>query len=1115
MCTHPYSHSHVSPSFAPNVACAFRSPGCSVAAARSEVAAATARQSAMEQQLDARAAALRQMAASAIAATADDASTTATADDAAAAAGAQATCTQAGGSDPGARGAQSPTFGTQVLVPAGASSAGYEGSWWATPWSWTDAASEVVVTIPLPSTCSANRPAVRIMPGGAVVAGTDASGRQHRVWEGRFAHAVNVADSTWTSDGAEVMLVLSKPIAEIGRHWQQLLCANRADAVAQSPSAGLAAAGAHSSGRDHSTPSTPVFEVRLRCSVLAGPLAACAPAGATAQPSPPAAASRPVLEATFAILPSNAAQPHGTSLQIVEPTLRGPGDGDYLGLYPVGCTDIKMGHFAVEFTDGAMNGTVRMTLPARPGKYEVWYVHAATGTVVGKSPVIRGGDDGVGQTGTPTATKAHRLRADSDGVSIGGATTEDGRAAAAGVASSLIPVDDVSVNPEEAELSAAAASAAPSALEDAKHPSLIPELLLRPPYFLEKHAQISVYQLHIPLPSHLRLPATAGAGAVPRPSPGVATLPPAWRPGVAIDSRSDGVLPATEFEGQTRVEVAFELPRLCQARATAGTKRGGAEATPSAAEAAVDSTGGAPSPTRQSPRQAVDASARDVFQLQLHLPLRIERAKCSMQLHADCISLRLPLYYGGAAVPDRPASLITSDELLALRYHGRTLGCRCCGSVIMQPQLRHLACEAGMRAFVLPSEHWLEWSDFWLCHGEQANIFIPDTDFGAERGTVLIGETHVQLHPGDLRPAAVTVRAPAQAVAAAKASLPPGSRDSGVAASVGDISGGELRTPRLFQCDVECSRCCAPLGVVSCCVPAPAAEIEGGGFRLCSSLQSTAAAPGNVPATSASDSDCAGDGWRDKLSVEADPVLRLYKDRLQLAVAMNAPPSTQRAARADTPAAGVGRVHAPPALRSVNVFARYSACSRLATQLLSEASTHQQYRFLLGPKDSGADIHGGQVRARLVLMNWNTSIRAGRAAAVTRDDGVHGCDGGHHQPLPASCAYSADEHADVRSTSAREANDALASVLSSRTDVPALKLRYEVLAGAHPDAGLSRASTGAALETWSTGDAPAQLLSLLDEECDTVIATLLASTRLLPPSCRALDGMAVGFLPFW
>jgi hypothetical protein len=64
----------------------------------------------------------------------------------------------------------------------------------------------------------------------------------------------------------------------------------------------------------------------------------------------------------------------------------------------------------------------------------------------------------------------------------------------------------------------------------------------------------------------------------------------------------------------------------------------------------------------------------------------------------------------------------------------------------------------GLRAHLLPSAHWLEWSDFWLCHEAERNVLLPrdaESELGALRGALLLGEAHAQAHPGDVAPAAL------------------------------------------------------------------------------------------------------------------------------------------------------------------------------------------------------------------------------------------------------------------------------------------------------------------------------------------------------------------------
>jgi len=49
----------------------------------------------------------------------------------------------------------------------------------------------------------------------------------------------------------------------------------------------------------------------------------------------------------------------------------------------------------------------------------------------------------------------------------------------------------------------------------------------------------------------------------------------------------------------------------------------------------------------------------------------------------------------------------------------------------------------------------MEWSDLWVCHGDEHNAFASAGDFGTLRGAILVGEQHLQLHPRDVDPESV------------------------------------------------------------------------------------------------------------------------------------------------------------------------------------------------------------------------------------------------------------------------------------------------------------------------------------------------------------------------
>ena len=102
----------------------------------------------------------------------------------------------------------------------------------------------------------------------------------------------------------------------------------------------------------------------------------------------------------------------------------------------------------------------------------------------------------------------------------------------------------------------------------------------------------------------------------------------------------------------------------------------------------------------------------------LSLPHGVEPGSASVQLFSDHMSVRLPLLHPGSAIPER--------ELRA----GRRLPCNVCrGALLLQPGATAAAAGGGgaphppLRAHLLPSEHWLKWSDLCICHEEEHNAF--------------------------------------------------------------------------------------------------------------------------------------------------------------------------------------------------------------------------------------------------------------------------------------------------------------------------------------------------------------------------------------------------------
>lgn len=569
-------------------------------------------------------------------------------------------------------------------------------------------------------------------------------------------------------------------------------------------------------------------------------------------------------------------------------------------------------------------------------------------------------------------------------------------------------------------------------------------------FLLEKQVKISVYQLSIPLPPHCQpdpavwpaharaayLASGGGAGG----GASVMHLPAAWRPGLSVTAND------ADARGCV-VEVVFELP----------------DTTPAELQRVT------PHLTPQERTFLATRLPRRAHALRLCLTDRVDPSTASVQLFPDHMSVRLPLLLPGAAVPDRDARVGRSgaEEVRALRAAGQRLACNACRGTLVLPREGCGGGEAppgALRAHLLPSEHWTEWTDLWVCHGEEADRFAAAGDFGAVRGAVLVGEHFLQLHPRDVDPAAVVLRVGAAALLRRRRRLQP----EGEAGAEGSNPAGD--DDASVAAAVECARCLAPLG--SCSVPAAcvvlaahaAGNSRGGAVRL--ALPAAEAASGGDGGTGEEAAATARLEWPDRLPLGAGPVLRLFKHRVNVPAAPAAPGAVDDRG-------GVPRLCVPSA------FAGHSAGSALAARLLAAALAHQQFRFAVvvaggddggdsivpeesgGPPPSSSSSLPSGLSLAVTLVNWNTSLRCS------------GSSGGAWRDL-------AD-------------------------DTPVLKLR--VL-----DAAAARAASDARLSEWAAEGGFARV-PLSAPDAAAVREMLTASSALVPPSVRVLGGMDVAYLP--
>lgn len=128
-----------------------------------------------------------------------------------------------------------------------------------------------------------------------------------------------------------------------------------------------------------------------------------------------------------------------------------------------------------------------------------------------------------------------------------------------------------------------------------------------------------------------------------------------------------------------------------------------------------------------------------------------------------------------------PASPLPASQLQGLE----NLACGCCGSVLLlhngtagtertatetRQKETHEYHHGPIRRVVdLPSEHWQELVDCWMCHEEDFTE-LREGDLGARLGQALVGGTYLLIHAGDVDRRAVAIEEDARSIDVSKTS---------------------------------------------------------------------------------------------------------------------------------------------------------------------------------------------------------------------------------------------------------------------------------------------------------------------------------------------------------
>jgi hypothetical protein len=721
--------------------------------------------------------------------------------------------------------------------------------------------------------------------------------------------------------------------------------------------------------------------------------------GPSSSPAPPSEASRYTASLSIPRAPALLARGAiDVEFSVSVESGAGPGESDYLALYrgsqgPPTPQHAQEEHVSLEYTDGALQGRKRLTLPSSlPAgqEFSVCYCSAA-GEVLCCKPL-------------------------------------ESQAAVAG---------------------ASGARKQPKAAPSPPRPLLAP-------FLLESQPRISTIQLTVPLPAHVRAAAASGSGGPGTANEDLNVLPKDWMPGLRVEGdhtqgTAGGMAPSAVF-------LAMQLPRCKGVPAYAVGSDGAAAASPAANSGGVD-----------------------VYALRVPLAQRVESQKVVTRVYADHVAVRLPMFYAGSAVPDKPPSLISLEELASLRENGWRTSCRFCGLPILlaSSSSSSSGAAAAARVVKLPSEHWMEWTDFWVCHDAEDNCLLPVDGVGDSsgiRGTLLVGETTLQPHILDTFPGALTVGFPSKAARALV---------EGAVAGAGGAR-EECRTLETVVAALQCARCkltvgsvTLPLASLACgkggdgggdgggCCPSPlqpttTSSLGGCEVFLLGAPQGAPSAAPSPPTLHLFPSPArAGSGpLQDcclprSLTTALHPTVKLHKDALCTPTARSLPPLLP------------GR---PP--RQENALLSYTLTSRLACSMLAAATALRHYTFDILVADGCTEQPQAAVELllRVALVNWNTSLRVGLAGGVPHSEGLR----------------ERWVHAG---------------------DLPCLKVRYR-----YDGAGFEEGGGGGGGGALHSPEPEA--LMVTQEEARELVAVLTESTGFLPPTQRALDGAFIGFLPF-
>ncbi|KAG0330562.1 hypothetical protein BGZ99_000033 [Dissophora globulifera] len=93
------------------------------------------------------------------------------------------------------------------------------------------------------------------------------------------------------------------------------------------------------------------------------------------------------------------------------------------------------------------------------------------------------------------------------------------------------------------------------------------------------------------------------------------------------------------------------------------------------------------------------------------------------------------------------------------------LSCGCCGNILLKPDSASSSDQGQpiQRVVDLPSEHWQELVDCWMCHEEDFTE-LREGDLGARLGQALVGGTYVLIHAANVDSSTVAIEEDARSI---------------------------------------------------------------------------------------------------------------------------------------------------------------------------------------------------------------------------------------------------------------------------------------------------------------------------------------------------------------